>query len=430
MKTRLAALTESQLQSYVAWILERIQGAQLQDVRTDGRILVLELYGLGPWILILNPEIAQPSLHLVQGNQFPGFKKQQKPTQLFLKSHAKNLALGEIQLRKEEGRVLDFLFVNRTKEVRLEFILIPHFANIRVFAEGKSIAWSKPKEIPARPPGLAQDSDSKVSEVNWQEYSDQFLRAKTPSPLSLAGSSAASAGSDRAKIIAKKRTAIEKMRASLEDSQEHRWASLGELLKIQDHPGSEFQDLWDSRLSVAENRERAFHKAKEIRRKKAGTLQRIVVVEKEIEQLESLREAPAESGPRKGTQALVKSGSKGQTLNLASGAQAIVGKSAQDNMAILRQSRAWDLWLHLKDEPSAHGVIFREKNQNISEGEIGQVAQWILAKSKLAKNSSRDFKFEVLVVECRFVKPIKGDKLGRVTYSNPRVYSFASKLNL
>lgn len=415
-------LSESQLQSYISWILERIQGAQLQDVRTDGRILVLELYGRGPWLLILNPDMARPSLHLISGNQIANFKKIQKPTQLFLKSHAKNLALGEIALRHNAGRVIDFVFINRFKEVRLEFILIPHFANIRVFSEDKSISWSKPKEIPMRPEGMmgaAEFSDSEP-ELDWEHYASDFS-------LKSSFSKASSLVADHNKVISKKKTAIEKLQTSLDDQQELRWLEFGELLKMQDYPDPAFQDLWDEKKSVSENRERAFNKSKELKRKKAGTIQRIAILEQEIARLESLEPVARENRPRQGTQAMVKSGSRGQTLNLSSGAQAIIGKSAQDNMAILRQSRAWDLWVHLKDEPSAHGVIFREKNQKISEGDIAQVAQWILSKSKLSKNSARSFKFEVIVVECRFVKPIKGDKLGRVSYTNPHIYSFASK---
>lgn len=418
-------LSESQLQSYLRWISERIQGAQLQDVRTDGRILVLELYGKGPWLLVLNPEIARPSLHLIQGNELPGFKKIQKPSQLFLKSHAKNLALGELRVLQDQGRVLEILFVNRFKEVRLEFVMVPHFSNIRIFSEEKSIAWSKPKELPTRPETLTLEAEREPVTEDWEAYSLDAWSSQMSKPVKAEKGPAPSSVD---KIIAKKKSAIEKMQSSMNEGAENRWLQFGELLKIQSRPDPEFEDLWDSRLSLAENRERAFTKSKELRRKKAGTLQRIEILRKEIEQLLTQETAPvSERTPRKGTQAMVKSGSKGQTLNLDSGAQAIVGKSAKDNLAILRQARAWDLWLHLKDEPSAHGVIFREKNQSIPENEIAQVAQWILAKSKLAKNSARGFKFEVLVVECRFVKPIKGDKLGRVTYTHPRVCSFASK---
>ncbi len=419
-KTHPKALSETELQSYCVWIRERIQGAQLQDVRTDGRVLVLELYGQGPSMLVIDPQVGIPSFRWVAGNEIPNFKKIQKPLQLFLKSHAKNLALGELQMQVEMGRIVELIFVNRFKEVRLQIILIPRFGNVLAFAEGKSIAWSKPKEIPQRPEQVTEMGNE---ERDWKTYGQELF-----TPVARAESVAAPKD-DRAKQIHKKLGAIEKLKATLISEAEHRWHEFGEALKIQAKAPAEFQDLWDSKLNLKDNRERAFHKSKEIRRKKTGTQARIEILEQEIQKLQSSVSLPPVATHRKGTQALRKTGSKGQTLNLESGAQAIVGKSAKDNLSILRQSRAWDLWLHLKDEPSAHGVIFREKNQVISENEINLVAQWILAKSKLAKNTTSSFRFEVLVVECRFVKPIKGDKLGRVTYNSPRVYSFASKLN-
>lgn len=418
-KTIPKALSEAELRSYTDWIRERIQGAQLQDVRTDGHVLVLELYGLGPFLLIFDPKHA--GLFLVNGNDYPGFKKVQKPLQLFLKSHAKNLALGDLALVENQGRVVEFLFVNRFKEVRLKYILIPHFVNLIANTEGKSIAWSKPKEIPDRPQEY-HSTEQHLSETDWEAYGRLIFDAgpseKKEIPLR----------EDREKQISKKTGALEKLKATLSDELELRWLRFGESLKIHSTAPKEFADLWRSDLNLAENRERAFHKAKEARRKRAGTQERILILEKEISNLQNNSVSAVAPGARKGTQAMIKSGSKGQTLNLASGAQAIVGKSAKDNLAILRQARAWDLWVHLKDDPSSHGVIFRDKNQTIGDQEIQQVAQWVLAKSKLGKKDFGNFKFEVLVVECRFVKPIKGDKLGRVTYKNPKVYSFASKL--
>ena len=427
------SLSEAELQSYLGWIRQQIQGAQLQDVRTDGRLLQLELYGKGPWALSLLPEIARPHLLLTPQEQAPEIVKSPKPVQLFLKAHAKNLALGELTLNTEVGRQVEFLFLNRHKELKLIFNLVPHFANIQIFSEGKSISWYKTKETPPKPEGSLSGKATE-GPPDWSLWPEQFFKPVGGSHQIIEKVPDAS-DVQLQKDLLKKEGALQKLKISLENTDQLKWQSLGEILKFGGHSPDELtgqlpedlKRLYDSRISVSENRERAFAKSKELKRKKIGTLERIQILENQIAKLKSGEIQKPQ--PKLGTRAMVKSGSKGQTLNLESGLQAIVGRSAQDNMAILRQARAWDLWLHLKDEPSAHAVIFREKNQKVTDVDIRQVSQWILEKSKLGQQSRRSFRYEVLVVECRFVKPIKGDKAGRVTYTNPQVYSFASKPN-
>lgn len=432
------SLSEAELQSYLDWIRQQIQGSQLQDVRTDGRILVLDLYGKGPWALSLLPEIAKPHLLLTPEDQAPDIVKSPKPVQLFLKAHAKNLALGELTINTQVGRQVELLFLNRHKELKVIFNLVPHFANIQVFSDGKSISWYKTKETPPKPEGssVVQAAEN----PDWSLWPERFFKSVLESSEGTRSAERKENSADATDVqvqkdLLKKEGALQKLKSSLENSDQAKWQTLGELLKVSsDHSTDlanqlpeDLKELFDARISISENRDRAFTKSKDLKRKKLGTLERIQILETQIAKLKSGDiQKPA---AKLGTRAMVKSGSKGQTLNLESGLQAVVGRSAQDNMAILRQARAWDLWLHLKDEPSAHAVIFREKNQKVTDGDIRQVAQWILDKSKLGKESRRSFKYEVLVVECRFVKPLKGDKAGRVTYTHPQVYSFASKPN-
>ncbi|MGZ5279080.1 MAG: DUF814 domain-containing protein, partial [Pseudobdellovibrionaceae bacterium] len=58
---------------------------------------------------------------------------------------------------------------------------------------------------------------------------------------------------------------------------------------------------------------------------------------------------------------------------------------------------------------------------------IQKVSEWLIHETIGHKKIEIGSKYDVVVVECRYVRPIKGDKLGRVTYHNPQVYSFASK---
>jgi predicted ribosome quality control (RQC) complex YloA/Tae2 family protein len=122
---------------------------------------------------------------------------------------------------------------------------------------------------------------------------------------------------------------------------------------------------------------------------------------------------------------LQKSQSKARRLQIEEGIEALIGKSAKDNLSILRHAQPWDLWLHLKDYPGAHAIIVRPRNKEISTSAIQKVAEWLI-KESLPKEQIRGGKYDVVVVESRFVRPIKGDQLGRVTYHSPRTYSFAS----
>jgi predicted ribosome quality control (RQC) complex YloA/Tae2 family protein len=72
----------------------------------------------------------------------------------------------------------------------------------------------------------------------------------------------------------------------------------------------------------------------------------------------------------------------------------------------------------LRDYPSAHAVIQRNKNQNVKQEEIREVALWLTQESLQKKLLLPGTRLEVVHTECRFVRPIKGDKLGRVNYQN------------
>src|SRR6185312_10554255 len=112
----------------------------------------------------------------------------------------------------------------------------------------------------------------------------------------------------------------------------------------------------------------------------------------------------------------------GRTLHLSEDLTAVMGKSAADNMKILRRARAWDLWFHLRDFPSSHAVLFRNKSANVGDGKIFEVIGWFVRNhlgSKAAQHAGE--KFDVVMTECRYVKPIRGDKIGRVTYHNERI---------
>lgn len=331
------------------------------------------------------------------------------------------------------GRVVELFFTSQDgeKTTTLTVVLIPQALNATAESGGKKLHWDKPK--PLEPQN--QVADFPVRYDDWDLYLHEYMELHR-------GPRTVDQPVDKVPVIDprlktwkkdldKKRGVIIKLDEALAALDGDAWRAFGEELKfgreLPEHP------LWDAKLNLHDNRERAFRKAKESKQKVEGNRERREELLIEIARLESWLEDPARApAPRevvkgRGTKALEKTETKGRTLNLPSGLQAVYGRSAKDNLAILRQARAWDLWLHLKDEPGAHAIIFREKNENVGIHDIEEVAQWLYKESHGKKTRMVGLRFEVIVVECRFVRPIKGDQLGRVNYHSPTVYSFASK---
>jgi len=98
--------------------------------------------------------------------------------------------------------------------------------------------------------------------------------------------------------------------------------------------------------------------------------------------------------------------------------EVVIGKSAKDNLEILRKARAWDIWMHFKDEPGAHLVIFRGRRREVTQNELQQIAKWFVSTT-LKETLNRPI--ELIYTEERYVQPIKGDRLGRVKYQKEKV---------
>ncbi len=440
------ALSVNQLKNYCLWLESQLQGAQLQDVWTDGEILVMEFYLQRSSWLCIDLRSQNPDLAFLLKK--PRIKKKPKPTTLFLSAHGKNLRLKEIKVDEARGRVVLFelssLVAESPRECHCECFLIPKNVNFSVRADGKNIFWSKPRELPTQrisevPPATTIEPDR-----DWQQYSldwnQQFSPEDKISACALTGETrapASSAAEENAKKvfiqqIEKKQKAVEGIQKQLAQNSVVRYFELGEHLKQSSIIPEHLKDLYDSRLSVAENRERCFQKAKSFRRKAEGTEKRLAELQKDIEQRgQALNEGnwqkqmiSAKGSPAQAV--LKKAQVKTRKLVLEENFEVVIGKSARDNIAILRQARPWDLWFHLRDYPGAHAILFREKNKNVPESVFVKVGEWLVKESLGKKQISAGIKYIAIVTECRFVKPVKGSA-GLVTFQNERSFSFASK---
>ena len=414
------ALNQNELRTFVAHFNDLLAGGQLQDILSNDRGLALGFRHQGAHYWMLLDLVPNQPMMLLFKDQCP-FKKsaKPKPLSLFLSSHGKNLLFGNVELLEDLGRVVRMTLRNSQKQVELELQLIPKQVNLIVRAEGKSISWEKPLELkPANSTESLPESRS-VAAIH-QEWLAEQGTAKKP-----ALDPVVQWEKQRAKDIEKKRKALAEIQKQIDDDKERAWYEAGEWLKSNgfDHLPEKFAKQIDPEKSLGWNMENCFAKAKQVLQKKAGAEERLAIIEKEIQKLEKARYQ--ERPPQNNLGDLMKkTDARGRKLNLASGAIAYCGKSGADNLLLLRQAKAWDYWLHLKDYPGAHAIIHRGRDQVIGESEILEVAQWVAKESLASKTFVSGQRVAVVMVETRFVRPIKGDKLGRVTYHGERTLSF------
>jgi len=432
MKIPGPVLTYSELKAFAVWAQAQLAESQLQEIWTNGEQLVFQFYKFKELYLLISLHPQQPRIAVFK--ERPKVEKKSKPVTLFLSSHARNLRWEKMWTQEESGRVLYLSLTAKDKDCEIEIHLIPRNVNLLVRSGEKKIAWERPRELPTSQNQEVLEAID--SNVDWWEVSRQWWQSRLK-PADAKSTGAATSGKKqdpRTRAVEKKQKALETLQAQLEKGEARRYKELGESLKSSTEVPDEYQDLYNKKLSVIENMQKAFAKAKELERKRQGVLERVEILKKEILKLEedlkahpTLDFSTAHAGPSVATKLLEKSNSKGRKKVFADGIEAVLGKSAGDNLAILRQAQAWHLWVHLKDDPGAHAIILRGRNQNVPQQVIEEVAEWVMKESSHGKGIGIGVRYEVIVVECRHVRPIKGDRLGRVTYHHPQVFSFASK---
>lgn len=420
-------LTSFELKSFARWAENLLKEAQLQNIWANEQDLILEFYKYKSFYLCFDLQQNRPYVVLLE--KAPLISKKAKPVSLFLNAHAKSLRLMKIECLSEKGRVLELSLQGGERKCIVQAQLIPRSVNIIIEANDKKISWNKPRDLPE---SKITTESSNHSELNWEEQSLIWWNEKFKPKLE---ESKKSKEDPRIRILKKKTNALAQIDSFDYEAEIKKWRELGTLLKSGEQAPELYKNYYNNQKSQSWNMENCFQKAKELIRKLEGVNTRRELLTKEISQVkEDLLEHPNYqinlNKPLSTTSEknlLKKSESKGRTLNLKNGLQAVCGKSARDNLAILRKAQSWDLWLHLKDYPGAHAIITRPRNMEVDLDCIEQVSQWLFQESFKGKSSKIGVKLDVVVVECRYVRPIKGDKLGRVTYHHPKVFSFASK---
>ncbi len=428
------------MEIYANWLQEKLSGAQLQTIRSTENLLQLLFYKHQEFSLVFDLNKPQPTVVLIEGDWRPT-KASPKPVAVFLNAHAKNLRLQNISARTDLGRVIELELISGksanvseedTLPCEIQAVLIPKMPNLFVSSGNKKISWNKPRDLP-----LGQLSPEPAADFSPEDYGSFWLNAQH-SPHVATGKNPTI---DKDKLITKKLKAIQDIEAGVSLEKENLWRQMGEALKqiTNETSGQEWSELYDKTLSKSQNREKAFVEAKALVKKREGAEKRILDLKNEIEKLQatptentknSLTGKSAASDAAKGgraLQVLKKYEARGRTLRFTDdadgGFEAVIGKSGEDNLKILRAASSWDYWMHLKDYPGSHAVLFRNKNQNIPRSIVDQLAQKLIESSV---KQHHGLKFSVVMAECRFVKPVKGAKAGLVTYQNATVFTVAS----
>lgn len=398
---------------------QTLMGAQLQNIWTSDETLVFDLYLNENLYLVLRLNQLSPGFWLTR--QIPSLKKKQLPVGLFLSAHAKNLRWRHTAVSAEKGRVLEIHLGNSLRTVKIEIILVPRSVNLSVTMnsadESKQIHFRKPRELPVS--SFQDPEESTIRLWDLETLLNPSVPAQTVGTRELSIEQQEQA---KQRWLQKKQQALSTLLEQVQAPDYLEWQKLGEAVKAgltdlklsPDNWSENIQKELSSSKNLLSELDTIFSRAKHYKQKYQGQLERIELLKKEIEQGFSL----SGEGQSKKPQLLKKAEARGRQFEV-DGFMAVIGKSAQDNLNILRKARPHDLWIHLKDYPGSYGVISVNKNQSVPDSVLYKVAEWV-AETSLGKQFSLVDKLEILLCECRHVKPIKGDKLGRVTYHGAR----------
>ena len=410
------AMSQNELENVIG-TTKVLRDCRLQEVITFGEVIGLAFWTPGQilWLMAdLNP---QAPIVLPFSEQPLSIANKKSPLQLFLRAHFVGRVLKDIFVQRELGRVVKLVF---SDDAKIEIRLFPRGTNIIAAAHSKQISYDVVQPLLPNVEAKGVDTIRDLQQLREQWLSLRQKNAATrlkkdKEPL------------HRDLVIAKKEKALLKVREEIQAKLELPQRKVADWLKANqslDVP-KDWEPFVDKRRKLAWNIEQCYAQAKETERKLLGTQHRAQKLEDEIESLKQQTQVPGSGVVAAAVEPihpLKLANAEGRSLKLSSGIYVVAGKSGADNLKLLRKARSWDYWIHVKDHPSSHAIVFRNKNGQVSNEEWQQMAQWFL-KMSLGKKADKHVgeRFDLLIAECRFVTPVKGDRLGRVTYRQERV---------
>ncbi len=438
----LKALNVLEVENIVEYLKDILLWAQLQDVWSYEQGLILQFWKNETYYLILEMRSDRP-LALLFEKKSPVLKgKKKKPVELFLKAHGVNFHLCDVKMMTEFGRVFQITLsplTDRSVSCALEVVLVPHGSeNILVYSDGKKSFWNRPVPLQKANPDfdLSQLEVRSLKTIqslwleSFQVRSSKSKDKRLQEPVSLE------------KVIAKKQQALENLDRELvnlsqpyELFAEHLKAHLGRVGQKNILQAALAEFGLEKKLPSLTRAEEAkgdlllrwmtfaFEKARHQKKKLMAHQERKQKIADDIETLSRL--SPGEYVRRQVQNPFIIENTKLRKLDLDAGGIAYFGKSAADNLKLLRAAQAWDFWLHLKDYPSTHVIIHRNKNQKISQSDLLLVFKRLVEESRTKKSLLVGDTFSIVLTECRYVRPLKGASKGMVTYSNEQTFKYS-----
>lgn len=419
-------------------------GAKVQGLGFIQDTLILELFQKVSGAkaqLVLRAKFPQNSLVLVD-QSFGKIKSQTKPLYLFAKAHLIGATLVSAEREESVGRVVHLEFTGtdekgKTQEIKLTQNLIPVAWNLTLSVGNKAVSLNKPKPIPPRPGLMGSGADIKMSsQLNKVKAQTVVLvqealkgKGKTVGSIKVPPIE---------KEIAKKQKLLSKLSEDLQDKQALKYDEFAQMVVVDKNlAAKDFPHFFDASQNPHVLQKEAFEKHKKNLQKIERILERKEEIEKEVQELKSMSPQEWAKAYTQKAQVRLGSGAKAKAqktpaiearkFELSEDCVAYLGKSAQHNLSLLRQAKAWHFWLHIKDRPSAYVLVQCPKTKNsLSFSEVDRILRWWKeASSSLGKSLLAGEKLSILVTQCRYVRPIKGDKLGRVHYSHEQVFTIS-----
>ncbi len=389
--------------------LKSLLGGRLLSVRLDSPIMVLEFLAEDrPQFLFFDMTAGCPVAILFEEKAPFKVKNNAKPISLFLKAHFVNKKLVSVNMTLEKGRIIYLQF---EESCSLEVRLFPHGQNIIAIADKKSIALHKPKPIieNGRVETLVSYKVRSLEEIKkeWLEV----LHSKNLKNKNLNKN----VSRDKSEFV------VEKLLSEIEKNQKAISEIQNQIKNLDLAPLTSPDEASPDERTGA-SRGELHERIKKLKQK----IERLIDRKKQVELQAQIVGSVSKSLPSPNKLTHIKKKKierniKAKRWELPSGAMAVVGRSARENIELLRRAKPWDLWLHLKDYPGAYGFIYRNRNQAIGSEELKNVALWVVKMSlkNRVKAMTRE-KVDLVVTECRFLQLIKGDNLGRVQYKNSK----------
>lgn len=395
---------------------DQILGARLQKVIYHPKqILFLEWFLKGPFLMVIDLRKPNCFLALLPEMRPPKKVKKDAPVSLFIKSNFQDESLKLVELCSQYGRLLRFHF---SEGKYLELRLYPKDINLIAVTPEKQVSHNRPKDLEEIEDDFIPEKYRELllaSREWWDEFQgkrENLSLKKDPEE-------------QKKKELKKRQKQIKKLEEQKTKLKPKKWRELAEWINEHqslDIPGEYKVLKWDLELKHwSQVVGFCFDKAKKEDLKLLGLLERLSEVENEISEIEegkfsfdsgNAKKLDAQSDLQK------KSGAKTKSKNIANDLRIHIGKSAKENVLLLRKAKPWFLWMHLKDLPGNHLIVEKNKNRELSEKELQLAAKELIAsKASLTIGES----FEVQFAECRYIKPIKGDKLGRVKVTQEKV---------